>query len=334
MFQNKIIAEVGSVHDGSFGNALKLIEVAKNSGADIVKFQTHIAEYETTLDAPSPAYFNNESRFEYFKRTSFGKEQWRDISQICSEQGVGFLSSPFSIEAVEMLEIVGVQGYKIASGEVTNIPMLKVIAETNKPVILSSGMSNWKEIEAAVSILRSKNSAVTLMQCSSKYPCPAEYVGLNVLSEIRRRFSDLGVGFSDHYDGIAAGIAASALGANCIEKHITFSRHMYGSDAPLAMEPEEFLIYSNSIKEVWKMLVHRVDKNVLDQYSDMRHIFQKSIYAKRNLPANHILSIEDISFKKPADGILASEYESVIGKSLLDNLYEGEVIKSENISKS
>ena len=215
------------------------------------------------------------------------------------------------------MEEIGVDGYKIASGEVSNIPMLERIAKTNKPVLLSSGMSTWAEIDLAMKTLRTGSSEIVVMQCSSKYPCPAESVGLNVIKELKERFPDFQVGFSDHFDGVAAGIAAAALGASCIEKHITFSRKMYGSDAALAMEPEEFSSYSSAIKDVWKMKLTTVDKNDVSAYSDMRHIFQKGIYLKATLRENHIIKLEDLCFKKPANGISAAEYKKILGKRLL-----------------
>ena len=178
-----IIAEVGSVHDGSFGNALKLLNVAADCGADVVKFQTHIAGAETLRNAPTPAFFDLEPRFEYFERTSFSKIQWQSIIDKCNERGIEFLSSPFSIEAVELLEDLGVKSYKIPSGEVTNTPLLDVIAKTQKPVLLSSGMSTWKELDKAVDTIKRVHSDITVLQCTSEYPCPNEEVGLNVRDE-------------------------------------------------------------------------------------------------------------------------------------------------------
>jgi N-acetylneuraminate synthase len=148
-----LIAEVGSVHDGSFGNAKCLIDVAAECGADAVKFQTHIAEAETLRDAPMPPYFTGEPRFEYFQRTVFNEAQWRELKAHCQARGVEFLSSPFSVEAVELLEEVGIERYKIPSGEVTNLPYLEHIAQTGKPVLLSSGMSSWAELDEAVNTI-------------------------------------------------------------------------------------------------------------------------------------------------------------------------------------
>lgn len=308
----QVIAEIGSVHDGSFGNACKLIEAAANCGVDMVKFQTHIALAETLRDAPAPGYFTDEPRFEYFNRTGFRPEQWLQLRAHAQRFGVQFLSSPFSIEAVDLLEQIGVQGYKVASGEVTNLPLLERIAATRKPVYLSSGMSNWAEIDAALNTLKT-GGPTTLMQCSSLYPCSAEYVGLNVIGEMRVRYG-LPVGFSDHTQGMAAAIAAAALGTSVVEKHFTLSRLMYGSDAPLAMEPDDFKLYCQSLREVWEILEHPVNKDDLGAYQDMKRIFEKSVVTAAPVKKGAVLSREHLAFKKPGDGIRADKYRQVIGR--------------------
>lgn len=307
-----LIAEVGSVHDGSFGNARRLVALAAECGADAVKFQTHIAEAETLRDAPSPSYFSGEPRFEYFKRTAFTLEQWKTLAADCVALGVGFLSSPFSLEAVDLLEEVGVGAYKIPSGEVTNLPLLAKIAATGKPVYLSSGMSDWSELDEAVETLR-PGGPVTVLQCSSAYPCPPERVGLNVIPEMAARWG-VAVGFSDHTEGPAAGIAAVALGATVVEKHITFSRRMYGSDAATATEPAEFAAFAAALKEVARMRASPVDKNDLGPYRDMKRVFEKSIVAARAVEAGTAVSEADLAYKKPGDGIPAREWRAYLGR--------------------
>jgi N,N'-diacetyllegionaminate synthase len=309
-----LIAEVGSVHDGSFGNAAKLIELAAEVGADAVKFQTHISAAETTKLASSPSYFNSETRYEYFSRTSFTKQQWSELKKIADRCEIKFLSSPFSIEAVDLLEDIGMEIYKIPSGEITNIPMLERISSTGKPVFISSGMSNWAELDAAVSIFDGK-SDYTVLQCSSIYPCPPEKVGLNIISEIRNRYG-CPVGFSDHTLGFSASIAAAAMGAVVIEKHFTFSRKMYGSDAKHSMEPDEFKNLVDALRDVWIMNVNPVNKDKISDYWEMKNIFQKSIVASKPLKAGTVLSIDDLAFKKPGGGISASRYKEVIGKRI------------------
>jgi N-acetylneuraminate synthase len=310
----QIIAEIGSVHDGSFGNACKLIEVAAACGADTVKFQTHLPESETLRDAPAPAYFKGEPRFEYFRRTGFTVNQWRSLKAKCEEVGVTFLSSPFSIEAVDLLEKISVAQYKIPSGEVTNVPLLERVAETGKATLLSSGMSNWAEIDRAVDVLRGGGPLV-VMQCTSAYPCPPERVGLNVLGEMQRRYQ-LPVGYSDHTEDTAAAMAAAALGAVAIEKHLTFSRLMYGSDAANAMEPGPFTAYCAGIRNIWRMRDNPVEKDDLGPYSDMKRVFEKSIVAVRALPVGAVLARTDLAFKKPGDGISAARYGEIVGRRL------------------
>ncbi|WP_135081496.1 N-acetylneuraminate synthase family protein [Terasakiella sp. SH-1] len=313
-FDRKIIAEIGSVHDGSFGNALKLIELAAKCGADIVKFQTHIAEAETLPNAPMPPYFKGEPRLEYFKRTAFSIEQWEQIVQCCSENKVQFLSSPFSLEAVDLLEKVNVSCYKVASGEVSNTPLLKKITQTGKPVLLSSGMSNWQELGRAITAL-SDCQEIMIMQCTSAYPCPPTRVGLNIISEMTNHYK-LPVGFSDHTTDCAAAFAAAALGAVCIEKHLTFSKAMYGSDAANAMEPEEFTTFCRGIKSIWKMLDNPVNKDDLSPYLDMKKVFEKSIVTTKALGKGDCIQEKDLSYKKPGDGIAAWRYNEVLSKKL------------------
>ena len=324
MQNNMIIAEIGSVHDGSFGNAVNLIRLAAECGATAVKFQTHIAEAETIPSAPSPSYFKSESRIDYFKRTSFTLHQWLRLKEIADDCNVLFLSSPFSLEAVDLLEDIGMEVYKIPSGEVTNIPMLEKIAKLGKPVLLSSGMSDFKELDSAHEIFSNKCD-LTIMQCSSSYPCPNESVGLNVIDQIRFRYN-CKVGYSDHTLGFAAPIAAAALGAVVIEKHFTFSNKMYGSDAIHSMEPTDFKILSSSIKDVWEMISNPIDKQNLRNYFEMKDIFQKSIVASSNLSKGQILNLEDIRFKKPGIGIPAARYKEVVGKKLLKDVQADELL--------
>jgi N,N'-diacetyllegionaminate synthase len=314
----KIIAEIGSVHDGSFGNACQLVRLAAACGADVAKFQTHIAEAETLRDAPAPAYFRGEPRWDYFKRTAFSEQQWLGIKEACENAEVEFLSSPFSERAVDLLERVGVGSYKIPSGEVTNLPLLERVAATGKPVYLSSGMSNWAELDDAVAVL-GKGGLLTIMQCASAYPCPPERAGLNVIGEMARRYG-LPVGFSDHVEGFAAALAAAALGATVIEKHLTFSRQMYGSDAANGMEPHDFEKYCRGLRDVWAMIGHPVDKDDLSDYLDMKRIFEKSIVTARPLAAGSVISRDDLAFKKPGDGISAARYKEVIGRRVAGNL--------------
>lgn len=327
-----LIAEIGSVHDGSFGNAQKLIDAAADAGAHAVKFQTHIADAETLPDAPMPPYFKGEPRFEYFERTSFTEEQWRALAERCREKKVEFISSPFSLEAVDLLERVGVRIYKIPSGEVTNIPLMEKVGRTGKPVIVSSGMSDWTELDAAVAALP-VSSDLVVMQCSTAYPCPAEKVGLNVVGEIEARYRERlrAVGFSDHTLGVAASLGAAALGARVIEKHFTFSKLMYGSDAAHSMEPDEFKAFAAGLAELWTILNHPVDKSDNSEYGEMKRIFEKSIVLKTDLSGGTELTLDHLAFKKPGSGIPAARYRAIIGRRLKNSARANHLLQESDL---
>lgn len=311
----KIIAEIGSVHNGSLEKAKQLIKLASKSGADIVKFQLHLADDETLKNAPSPKYFKKESRYDYFKRLEFNIQEWKLIKKFCESNHVDFLCSPFSNKAVDILEKLNVKFYKIASGELTNIPLLEKIKKTNKHVFISTGMSNWKEITRAIKIFK-KN--FTLMQCSSIYPCGLKDVGINVLNEMKKKYikHKFQIGYSDHTLGYEASFLAASLGANIIEKHFTKSKKMYGSDAKHSMEPQEFKFFTKTIKNIWKLQTYKVDKDDIRKYKNMKKIFEKSIVAKKDLVKNTIIEYNHLDFKKPGDGIRADEYKKIIGKKV------------------
>jgi N-acetylneuraminate synthase len=321
-----VIAEVGSVHDGSLGNAKKLVEVARQCGADAVKFQTHIAAAETLPDAPMPSYFVDESRYDYFQRTSFTVDQWRDLKRHADEEKIQFMSSPFSVPAVEMLEAVGVPRYKVPSGEVTNLPLLHVIAQTKKPVLLSSGMSTWKELDAAVNEIMHVHDSITVLQCTSEYPCPYEDVGLNAMTAMRERYR-LPVGLSDHTLTPYASLAAVTLGASVIEKHLTFSRRMYGSDARHSLEPAEFEQLAQGIRAIETMLDSQVDKDVLGAHlSDMKQIFEKSVVTLVDIPEGTALTGQMIGLKKPGTGMPASRLSEIIGQRVRRHIPRNSVL--------
>lgn len=308
-----IVAEVGSVHDGSFGIAQRLIDTAAECGADVVKFQTHIASAETLRDAPMPPYFTGEPRYEYFERTAFTRVQWAALKVHCEVRGVEFLSSPFSAEALELLETVGVRQYKVPSGEVTNLPLLEVIAKTGKPVLLSSGMNSWGELDHAVNTVLRYHDRLTILQCTSEYPCPYEQVGLNVLVEIRERYQ-LSVGLSDHTLTNYAAFAAVTLGASIVEKHFTLSRLMHGSDAKHSLEPAEFTELVRGIRAIETMLANSVDKNDVSRFKAMKATFEKSLVTLMDIPAGVTITQEMIGIKKPGTGIPAARLCEVVGK--------------------
>jgi len=311
-FNNIVIAEIGSNHNGSIGLAKKHILAAKKVGADYVKFQMHIAEEESLKDAPSPDYFKKEDRFSYFKRINFSFENWKKIKKYCEIKKIGFLCSPFSIKAVDVLERLNVELYKVPSGELTNLPLIQRLKKTKKHIILSTGMSDYKEIDQSAKILK-KNFSI--LQCTSMYPCPISNVGLNVFKNLRKKYK-CEIGYSDHTLGFSAAFAFVANGASIIEKHFTLSKKLYGSDAKHSMEQKEFKFYVNTIKDIWIINKSFVDKNNLTAFKKMKKIFEKSVVTSERVKKKTILKSKHLSFKKPGDGIRADMYRKVIGKKI------------------
>jgi len=307
-----IIAEVGSVHDGSFGNAKCLIDAAADCGADAVKFQTHIAHAETVRGAPMPTFFTGEPRFEYFERTGFRLDQWRALRAHCQQRHVEFLSSPFSAEAVDLLEQVGLERWKVPSGEVTNLPLLDRIARTGQPVLLSSGMNSWAELDAAVAAIRRHHNRLWVLQCTSEYPCPYESVGINVMMEMAHRYN-VPVGLSDHTLTNYAAFLVAARGAVVLEKHFTLSRKMYGSDARHSLEPTEFADLVRGVRAIETMRDAWVDKDDVAKFGNMKTVFQKSLVALCDLPAGTLLTADVVGIKKPGTGIPAARLHEVLG---------------------
>ena len=324
-----VVAEIGMTHDGSFGLASKLTESAINSGVNVIKYQWHIADEETAINAPSTPNLTGESRYEYFKRTEFSTSQFKKLAQQCLDSNVIPCVSVFSIESLKRALLADFKIIKIPSGEVTNVPLLREVAQTKLPVIISSGMSNWEELDNALEILKNKN--ICVLQCSSTYPTAPENVGLNILNEIKTRYK-IPYGLSDHTISGGTSIAAATMGAKVIEKHFTISKNLYGPDAKYSLNPEEFKRLVEDINYVKNALINKVDKNDIEKYKEMKIIFQKSIFARNLIKKGNKINLKDLSFKKPGSGIPASNIDQVIGKISLIDIDKEEMIKEEWIS--
>lgn len=314
-----IIAEIGNTHEGSLGLAKCFIKAAAECGVDAVKMQTHIFEAESLSSAPNPPYFKDETRKEYFERTAFTLDQWKELKRYSEEDlKINFFSSPFSLEAVDLLEEVGMDTYKIASGEVNNIPLLEKIAKTGKRVLLSSGMSSWAELDEAVETLQSNGcKELIVLQCTSEYPCPPEQAGLNVLDELKTRYENVTIGYSDHTMGVAVPLAAVIKGATVIEKHFTLSQKMYGSDAMNSTEPEEFKRLVDELRQIEVALSSKVDKDAkVKSLGNMKMTFEKSIVSAGSIEKFETILLKNLAFKKPGDGIPARDYKNLIGRKL------------------
>lgn len=325
-----LIAEIGMNHEGSLGQAKMLAKAAKDNGADAVKFQMHISEEETLKSAPAPSYFTGESRYEYFNRTAFSMDEWKELKEYCTELNIQFIVSPFSIEAVKRLMEIGVDALKIPSGEVTNIPYLEYINQFSVPIILSSGMNTWDEVMEAYGIL-SRSNEVSVLQCTSEYPCQPEHLGLNILDELKDRLPNVKIGFSDHSDNIYSSIIAVCKGAEIIERHFTLSKLMYGPDAYMSLEPDELSALRKAIDYTCIAMEGKVNKDDIAGFKTMRITFQKSIVSAVEIKAGDVITENMLAYKKPGSGIPARRYKELIGKKAKRNIVENTMLEEEDI---
>lgn len=313
-----VIGEIAQAHDGSLGAAHSYIDAIADAGAGAVKFQTHIASAEGTAAEPWRVRFSrqDETRQDYWRRTSFTEEQWAGLKQHADDRGLMFLSSPFSVEAAQLLSRIGIAAWKIASGEVNNGALFDYVLSTGLPVLLSSGMSDWKELDDAVSAIQRCRVPLTVMQCTSSYPCPPEKLGLNLMAAFRQRYGSK-VGLSDHSGKIYAGLGAATLGADVIEVHVTFSRECFGPDVPASLTTAELRQLTEGVKFIRKALANPADKNDLAaETQPLRAIFTKSVVTSSALPAGRVLSAVDLTVKKPGTGIAANRLHEVVGRVL------------------
>ncbi|NBL64838.1 N-acetylneuraminate synthase [Flavobacterium sp. NST-5] len=313
-----IIAEIGQAHEGSLGLLHSYIDALAPTGVDAVKFQMHIAEAESSQHEPFRVKFSLEdaTRYDYWERMSFTIEQWKQIKKHCDEVGLDFLCSPFSNRAVDWLEEIGVTQYKIGSGEVNNLLLLEKIARTKKPVILSSGMSNYQELDETVAFLKKSDVPFSILQCTTAYPTPPNQYGLNVIGELKNRYQ-VAIGYSDHSASIAACVAATALGAEILEFHAVFDRRQFGPDSSSSLTIDEIKLLVHSVRSVSVALSNPVDKSDNHHFSSLKNIFEKSLAVNKALPAGHVLQFDDLEAKKPKGfGIDARLFQQVIGKKL------------------
>jgi len=317
-----IIAEIAQAHDGSLGNVHAYLDALGSSGVDAVKFQTHIAEAESSIHEPFRVKFSKQdkTRYEYWKRMEFTTEQWHGIKSHCDDLGIEFMSSPFSNAAVNLLEELNVLRYKIGSGEINNWLMLEKIAKTGKPIILSSGMSCYQELDQTFDFLKSYDNQLSILQCTTQYPTNPEVWGLNVIGELKERYR-VPVGYSDHSGDIYACLAAASLGADIFEFHVVFDKRQFGPDTRASITIDEVAKLTEGIRQIQTAIAHPVNKNINDQFTLLKGIFEKSLAVNKDLSAGHTVSFEDLEAKKPKNmGIDAKDFKDIIGKKLRTSL--------------
>jgi N-acetylneuraminate synthase len=328
-----IVAEIAQSHDGSLGLAHAFVDAIAAAGADAIKFQTHIAAAESTAAEPWRERFSRQdrSRFDYWRRMEFSAEQWEGLREHARERGLVFLSSPFSVEAVDLLESIGAVAWKIPSGEVSNTPLLERIALTGLPVIVSTGMSPIDEIDGIAAWARDNRLDLALLQCTSMYPCPPERLGLNMIPFFRKRYG-CAVGLSDHSGTIYAGLAAAAHAAEVLEVHVTLGKEMFGPDVSSSIDTADLRRLIEGVRFIERSVSSPVDKDELArELAPVRQIFTKSIVARRDLGAGTVLRAGDLACKKPGGGLPPARLNQVVGRRLRHDVAADTALREEDL---
>ena len=329
-----LIAEIAQAHDGSLGILHSYIDAVAKTGVQAIKFQMHIAEAESSIHEPFRVKFSKEdaTRFDYWKRMEFTLEQWKDIKKHCDEVGLDFICSPFSNLAVDWLEEVGVHTYKIGSGEVTNLLLLEKIAKTSKPIIISSGMSSFTELDETVTFLKSKNAKFSILQCTTAYPTMPEQYGLNVINELKERYN-VPIGFSDHSSSTSTGIAAVTLGAEILEFHVVFHKEMFGPDTAASLSIMQTKLLVEAVNKIHIAQNNPINKNDNEEFRELKSIFEKSLAINKDLPRGHVITFDDLESKKPKGfGIAAQNFKEVVGRKLKSNKSKWDFLNEEDLT--
>jgi N,N'-diacetyllegionaminate synthase len=313
-----VIAEVAQAHDGSLGHAHAFIDAAAKAGADAVKFQTHFADEESTPADQWRVKFSRQdaTRMDYWRRMEFTPEEWRGLSDHCRDAGVLFLSSAFSPKAVDLLQSLDMPAWKVASGEVTNIVLLRQMIASGKPILLSSGMSSYDQLDSAVEWVRMGGCELMVFQCTTEYPTPPEKIGLNVMGEIQSRYG-CPVGLSDHSGTIYPGLAAAVLGVQALEVHICFSKQAFGPDIPASLDLEDLKRLCEGVRMIESMRRSPLNKEEIAlEKAELRVLFGRSLVAAHPLAAGTTLLQEHLALKKPGGGLGPADYDLMVGRTL------------------
>ena len=318
--QTEVIVEIGNSHDGSLGIAKSLIDMAKAAGAPIVKFQMHIAEFESSdLDEFRVKFSDqDETRVNYWNRVAFTPEQWQWISNYCDSQDIEFLCTPFSIEAAEILmQVTSIKRWKVGSGDAVNFPLIDYLVSTKLPLIISTGLISWAEITILKDRLLRLGawSRTTLMHCVSQYPTPLENSGINIISELRKL--GCSVGLSDHSGKLSPSLMAISQGISMLEIHLTPHPLFFGPDVSSSLTTEQIKVISDFAHEVEVLNANsRTKDSLFEDASKTRKLFRKGVYWKSDLEAGKTIEYSDLIFLKPSQEIDSFDFEKVVGKVL------------------
>jgi N,N'-diacetyllegionaminate synthase len=329
-----IIAEAGVNHNGNLEIAKKLIDVACDAKVDAIKFQSFKADKLVTKDAIKAEYqkrnTGNGSQYEMLKKLELSYDDHIILKEYCEKKGTTFISTPFDFESVDLLEKLDIHLYKISSGDLTNIPLLKYIAKLDKPMIISTGMANLGEVESAVEQIKAVgNDKISLLHCTSNYPTAYKDVNLNAMLTLKNAFK-VQVGYSDHTSGIEIPIAAVAMGAEIIEKHFTLDKNMEGPDHKASLNPEELKVMVNSIRNIEIAFGDGIKKCNKNE-EDTKKVARKSIVASKKIKSGETISYENIDFRRPGTGISPLLVNEVIGKTAINDININEFITFNSI---
>jgi N-acetylneuraminate synthase len=318
-----VIAEVAQSHEGSLGNAFAFAEVARDCGADAIKFQTHIAAEESTPGEPWRIPFSKQdaSRYDYWQRMEFTFDQWAELKAHCDRLGIVFLSSPFSLEACRWLDRLDVPAWKVASGEIHNPELIDYMVASGRPMMLSTGLASPDEGIAAVRAIAERGTEVALFHCTTQYPTPPREEGLNVLADYIAALSPIPVGLSDHSGTEAAGTIAAYLGASLLEVHLTLHEKAFGPDVSSSLTPPALERLVKAAHAAWEMRSHPVDKAAqLGDLASVRQTFTRSLVAARDIAGGETIGADDVAYKKPAGGMAYDSKAALVGRTALRDL--------------
>ncbi|MDN5290056.1 MAG: N,N-diacetyllegionaminate synthase [Anaerophaga sp.] len=326
-----VIAEAGVNHNGRLDLAKKLVDAAKEAGADCIKFQTFVSKNIVSKTAAKADYQkeqtdSEESQYDMLKKLELSFEDFEALNTYCKHKSIEFMSTAFDFDSIDFLERLGMDTWKVPSGEITNLPYLIKIAKLNKPVILSTGMSTMADIRSAIKALKDNGAgALTVLHCTTEYPTPFEDVNLTAMNTIRETF-EVKVGYSDHTRGIEVPIAAVALGATVIEKHFTLDRTMEGPDHKASLEPNELRAMVESIRHIESALGTGLKQPV---ESEIKNIVaaRKSIVAMKAIQKGDLFTEENLTVKRPGNGISPMQWFDVLGKPAPRDFEEDELIE-------
>ena len=315
-----IIAEAGVNHNGSLELAKELVDVAKNCGADIVKFQTFKSNNLVTKETKKALYQslnidNNDTQLEMLSKLELSFDQQLDLKSYCIKKNIEFLTTAFDLESLDLIKKMNLKRFKIPSGEITNLPYLRKIGSFGKSIILSTGMSNIEEINNALiqlNLAGTLKKDISILHCTSEYPAPFLDVNLRAMNSIKNKFN-VDIGYSDHTLGVEVSFAAVSLGAKIIEKHITLDRNLSGPDHKASLEPDEFKNLVNGIRNI-SLALGKSEKKITNSEIENLKIVRKSIVAKRDIKKGEFYTEENLTTKRPGIGICPMRWDEIIGK--------------------